>query len=57
MAISREAGLKLDEINGDLMDIIDRLEEISEDEESLSKRINQVIDVLSNACDMLEELE
>ena len=44
-------------MNGDIMDVIDRLEELSEDEETLSKRINEVIDVLSHACDMLDELE
>ena len=57
MATSREAKYRIDEVSGDIQDVIDRLEELSEDEEALSKRINEIIDVLSHACDMLDELE
>ena len=57
MATSREAKYRIDEVSGDILDVIDRLEELSEDEEALSKRINEIIDVLSHACDMLDELE
>ena len=43
------------EILEELYDIMDRLEEAAEDDESKSAVVNEVIDLLSDACDKLEE--
>ncbi len=57
MAISNEAKRKLALINEDILEAMDLLEELSEDEASVSSRLNEIIDTLSCACDLLDELE
>ena len=57
MAMNKETRRRLDEISEDLMELIDRLEELSQDEETLAQHINPIVDSLSRACDALEEME
>lgn len=57
MAMNKDIKLKLGGISEYIMDAIDRLEELSEDDEKLSRSINAIIDILSEACDKIDELE
>ena len=43
-------------IGDDLLELIDRLEECAEDDESLSKPVNELIDKLTAVSEALEEL-
>ena len=54
--MKKDAKQRLNEISEDLMDILDRLEELSEDEETISEQINEAIDKLSDACEIVDAL-
>ncbi len=55
--MNKDSKLKLGSISEDIMDAIDRLEELSEDDEALSASLNAIIDILTDACDRIDELE
>ncbi len=57
MPTNKDTSLRLGEIIDDLTGLLDRLEELAEDDEAVSKPVNRAIDLLSSACDALEELE
>ena len=48
---------RLGQINEELLELIDALEEVGEDVPELSKQINLVIDLMSQASEKLDELE
>ncbi len=47
---------QLDSINTDLLELMDRLEEVAEDDEQVSDKVNAVIDLLARASEALDEL-
>ena len=47
---------QLDSINTDLLELMDRLEEVAEDDEQVSDKVNAVIDLLARASEALGEL-
>ena len=48
---------RLTMIYEDLLELIDQLEEAGEDNPELTDKINEIIDILTDASDKLEELE
>lgn len=53
--MNETAKRELASISEDLYDIMDRLEELSEDYEDLALKLNLAINKLSEACDLIEE--
>ena len=51
-----EALKELEGINDEILEIIDRLEELAEDNPQYSAKINRMIDELSRACDIVDEI-
>ena len=46
----------LDSINTDLLELMDRLEEVAEDDQQVCTELNEIIDLLADASEMLDEL-
>ena len=46
---------ELNETLAELYELMDRLEEIAEDDEKVADRVNAAINKLSEACDILED--
>ena len=47
--------IKLAKLLEEIYDIMDRLEEAAEDDESISEKVNAAIDKMSDVCDILED--
>ena len=46
----------LDSINTDLLELMDRLEEVAEDDQQVCTELNEIIDLLADASEKLDEL-